>query len=98
MVKQLILATIKNEKTALLKILAIIIVLITFSLVIYFNFNKKENWKNIHHDEDLSYIDSIYYSIVTCATVGFGDITPSKTSVRIITMTMILTSYIIAVV
>jgi len=98
MLKHLILATIKNEKTALLKILAIIIVLIIFSLVIYFNFNKKENWKNIHHDEDLSYLDSLYYSLAICSTSGMGDITSSSKETKIITMVMILSSYIIAVV
>ncbi len=98
MVKQLILATIKNEKTALLKILAIIIVLIIFTIVLYLKYNKKENWKNIHHDNDLTVSDILYYSITTCATVGFGDITSSSNETRIITMCMILTSYIIAVV
>lgn len=48
MIHQFVLAAINNQKTAIFKILAIILVLTVFSLVIYFNFNKKENWKSIH--------------------------------------------------
>lgn len=98
MIQQFVLAAINNKKTALMKIFAIIIVLTVFSLVIYFNFNKREHWKNIHHDNDLTYADSIYYTIVSTATVGYGDVTPHSMQTRIITMTMILCSYIITIV
>jgi hypothetical protein len=46
----------------------------------------------------LSYADSIYYTIISCSSTGFGDQTPHSTQARIITMTMILCSYIIAIV
>jgi len=78
MIQQFVLAAINNKKTALMKIFTIIIVLTVFSLVIYFNFNKREHWKNIHHDNDLSYADSIYYTIVTNSSTGFGDVTPNS--------------------
>ena len=32
---------------------------------------------------DLTFIDGMYFTVVTIETVGFGDITPSKTSARI---------------
>jgi len=41
MLKHLILSTIKNEKTALLKILALIIVICIYTLIMYLNFSKK---------------------------------------------------------
>ena len=40
--------------------------------------------------EQLTFVDGLYVSIVSISTVGYGDISPSKTSMRIFTMVYIL--------
>jgi voltage-gated potassium channel Kch len=44
-----------------------------------------------HFVEKLSYIDAYYFSVVTLATVGYGDITPHTTFGKIFTTFYILT-------
>ena len=36
--------------------------------------------------EDLSWIDSLYFCVITLATVGYGDISPATTAGKIFTM------------
>lgn len=97
MINQLILEILKNKRIALLKILAIIIVIIIFTIILYLQYNKKENWINIHHNKDLTVSDILYYNVVTFFTVGFGDQVPASTSTRVLTMCMIVISYIITI-
>lgn len=46
----------------------------------------------------LSYLDSIYYSITTIATVGYGDIHPLHEASKIASMAEILIGYLFAVI
>ncbi|MET8570720.1 potassium channel family protein [Streptomyces sp. NPDC004783] len=39
-------------------------------------------------------VDSLYFTVVTLATVGYGDITPRGQSARIVTMLQILYSFV----
>jgi len=41
-----------------------------------------------------TFFDAIYYSIITMATVGFGDITPVSTAGKLVTMAMIISAVI----
>lgn len=43
-----------------------------------------------HYVEDFSWLDSIYFCVVTLATVGYGDITPETSAGKIFTMFYIL--------
>lgn len=43
-----------------------------------------------HYVENLSWIDSIYFCVVTLATVGYGDITPTTDIGKIFTAFYIL--------
>ena len=36
--------------------------------------------------EDLSWIDGLYFCVITLATVGYGDITPDTTAGKVFTM------------
>lgn len=43
-----------------------------------------------HYVENLSWLDSIYFCVVTLATVGYGDITPQTDAGKIFTIFYIL--------
>lgn len=43
-----------------------------------------------HHVEKLSWVDSFYFCVVTLATVGYGDITPTTDVGKIFTIFYIL--------
>jgi voltage-gated potassium channel len=43
-----------------------------------------------HHVEHLRWLDSIYFSVVTLATVGYGDITPHTDAGKVFTIFFIL--------
>ena len=45
-----------------------------------------------HHIEGWSWIDSVYFCVVTAATVGYGDFTPQTTMGKLFTMVYILCS------
>lgn len=40
--------------------------------------------------EDLSWIDSLYFCVITLATVGYGDISPTTTAGKVFTMAYIV--------
>lgn len=40
--------------------------------------------------EDLSWLDSIYFTIITLTTVGFGDITPETDAGKVFTLLYVL--------
>lgn len=39
-----------------------------------------------HIVEDLSWIDSLYFTVITLATVGYGDITPQTSAGKLFTI------------
>jgi NhaP-type Na+/H+ or K+/H+ antiporter len=43
-----------------------------------------------HWLEDWSWVDSLYFSVVTAATVGFGDLAPTKDSSKLFTILYII--------
>lgn len=43
-----------------------------------------------HFVEDLRWVDSIYFSVITVATVGYGDITPHTDAGKIFTIFYVL--------
>ena len=59
-------------------ILLAVVLLLTFVTIFYANV---EGW---------TYLDSLYFSVVTLATVGYGDFTPHTTVGKIFTMFYIL--------
>lgn len=43
-----------------------------------------------HHVEKLSYLDAIYFSVITLTTVGYGDIVPTTDAGKIFTIFYVL--------
>mmetsp|Transcript_41483 Transcript_41483/g.77180 ORF Transcript_41483/g.77180 Transcript_41483/m.77180 type:complete len:408 (-) Transcript_41483:118-1341(-) len=41
-----------------------------------FHMDTDESWDGLHNCEGLSYVDAVYFAVVTFVTLGFGDITP----------------------
>jgi voltage-gated potassium channel Kch len=40
--------------------------------------------------EDLRWIDSLYFSVITLSTVGYGDISPTTTAGKLFTMVYVI--------
>lgn len=75
----------KNSSNSFLIILISFFTLITFSAVTYFHFN-----------EQLSWLDALYFVVVTISTVGYGDINLQNSSAlsKVIGIVLILCSSI----
>jgi len=75
------------KKKLIISLFIEIIIFIVFAFIYYFmdtkNFNNMKN----------SLIDSIYFSIVTSASVGYGDITPKTDIAKILVLIQIILTY-----
>lgn len=61
--------------------------------VIYWLYGTDEHFVFKPHfsvNHNITYMTALYYSLVTHSTVGFGDITPKSTFIKIITMIHII--------
>jgi len=64
---------------------------------IYYNLYKIDSNNFISSNNHFNFIDSIYFSIVTFATVGFGDIIPKSNLAKIVVSCEILTSILVLI-
>lgn len=74
--------TLEKDTTILWKALATLFVFISFGVVFY---SLTEDW---------SFVDSLYFVVVTMTTVGYGDLNPTKTGTKVFTLFYILGSVI----
>ena len=80
--------------------------LILISSIIFLFVNDHDDWKFMHekggkgkhvHFKDetspLTFLDSVYFCLVTMSTVGYGDITPFSGRAKMVTMYLIFTIF-----
>lgn len=99
----------KNRKTNAslrieLTVLVYFEILLNYSLI--FCLLSCENWCNIPNDDSyfcnngsntLSMFDSIYFSVVTIATLGYGDITPKLMLPKLLVIMEVMTSFVLVI-
>jgi hypothetical protein len=70
------------------------IFILLFSLIYYLIYLYDNNTFSIHKkDENISFMDFLYFSLVTQTTVGYGGIIPTKNITRMINLVQLLTIY-----
>lgn len=78
-----------------LKIIAIIVALVTGYADFYFQLSR--NYLHVFKDDlALSAIDSLYFSISTFTTTGYGDIYPISTSAKMFAASEMVLGYIVS--
>ena len=89
------------KKKEIIKVILLqLTIILCFSLIYYnlgerhFNFDKNGyNINNINNINNISYIDYFYFSTVTSASTGYGDIIPKTNISRIIVTLQIILTY-----
>ena len=76
------------NKSKIINLLYIYLIIITIFSIIYY-YVGAHNFHNMKN----SYLDSLYFSIITSSTVGYGDITPKTNTAKIIVILQIILSY-----
>lgn len=61
------------KKIKYIKFIIVAIIFLTYSLINYILGYKKQLY---HRDEKFTYIDAMYYTLITITSIGYGDITP----------------------
>lgn len=62
-----------------------LITILVFTIII---FNTKQSDWNTHDNRKLSFLDSLYFCLTSFSTMGFGDITPSTKTSKIIVLSI----------
>lgn len=85
----------QRKKEVLQIIVLQLIIIIVFSLIYYFvgsdNFIYTQTGQNV--SKKLEYLDFLYFSTVTSASTGYGDIIPNTNLARILVTIQILITY-----
>ncbi len=76
-----------NKKTL---IFSLYILSISVFALIYWYFGTHEHMKFDNDKQNLSFIDAVYFSIVTQTTTGHGDVTPKSNVMRITNVIQLL--------
>jgi voltage-gated potassium channel len=71
------------------------ILLILFTIIFIYSGLIYQIEHNVNPDNFVTFLDALYFSIVTMTTVGFGDVTPLSQAGRLVTLMMILTGIIV---
>jgi len=79
-----------EKKTELMLLFLLYILIVFFCATVLYVYEGGGLNKNIH-----SFFDAIYWSFITVATIGYGDITPLSDAGKVATFVLILTGYVV---
>lgn len=88
----------ENQTRNLSKYMTSLICLLIGFASIYYNLYKINSYNFICHNNHLGIVDSIYFSIVTFATVGYGEIIPNSNLTKILVSTEIFVSIFVLII
>ena len=81
----------KNKKELLKIILLQFAIILVFSIIYYFAGNN--NFIYVNNSKNLEYLDFLYFSTVTSASTGYGDIIPNTNLARLLVSIQITITY-----
>jgi voltage-gated potassium channel len=90
MLKKFILILKDKGPILTIKFIAVILLIIIFSLIFCYCYGNKSNWNINCEDENVSLTDMFYFSTITSFTIGYGDITPKTNQLKYLVMLKIL--------
>jgi hypothetical protein len=80
----------------MLRLLYFIISTLFYPFIYYFFCNYDDFYfRHPPSNNQLPFLDLIYFSVITQSTIGFGDITPKSNKGKCIVILQVLTSFII---
>ncbi|SCK16263.1 TrkA family potassium uptake protein [Streptomyces sp. WMMB 322] len=68
------------------RLLAALLVLMTTVLIVYLG---RDGYTDNADDNEVSFLDAVYYTTVTLSTTGYGDIAPASDSARIVNILLV---------
>lgn len=80
----------KNIKKTYIKYIKFIVLLSIFQIYSITNYTLGKKNHLYHRDKEFTYIDAMYYTLVTITSIGYGDITPRSQTSKFICIIQIL--------
>jgi hypothetical protein len=95
------LVKIKSLEKIAIKLGLMFVFVYIFSYIIYNYYSDSIHWYNVDSVDNkmtrISWIDSVFHSISCWFTVGFGEIIPRSTPIKILSILIMTCAYIITV-
>lgn len=80
-----------EKKTELILLLGLYLLVVFFSAIVFYIYEGGDINQNVN-----SFADSIYWSFITVATIGYGDITPHSEAGRLVVLVLIVAGIAVA--
>ena len=87
---------VRSVEKITMKVVLMLIFVYVFSYIIYNYYANNIHWHR-YDDENvkITFIDSVFYTFSCWFTVGFGDIIPKTTPIKILSVIIMICAYII---
>ncbi len=80
-----------EKKTELVLLLGLYLMVVFFAAIVFYIYEGGEINQNVN-----SFADSVYWSFITVATIGYGDITPHSEAGRLVVLVLIVAGIAVA--